>query len=861
MSGHSQFNINPTDLLFTNSFISNTNNEKKAKKYINKNLLDSNNINHIKNFKSPWPVKYNNIPKPILGDTTQDVSEEKYRKVKKTNVLLSSFYRNQLTNPTANDYILHLGREFNNVFKIEIVDFSVEKSLIPINKNNNMFGWEYPTYESLKTSNSEYVLYPTKYNNISAIPGVTSDLINCQIIYDHDSSQSVYTTQMNEEYSTINELRLNFEQSLSNIKIDVKNTFDPSFIKLKNPEYTFTDPTYPNEVKASNLLYKYPYRLSYNGLGPLIASNEALRALNVNFHLTLNENNQKCYIVNRRDLYTVIMIQTFRYTFTSKLLVDNDKIITDNIITNTNLFKRYIPCIYDNGTSEHGFKLLTTDEYENGNYASGGDKNDPYDERWSENGENVLITFKLPFYDIEELLNDEEKLKNAIINSWISYPIVFTDLPNMGAINSDLLNNTPFFNNILYHLDIYTNTNFPNNRIVNTNNIKDASGNNLAPLSWHRNVSLPPYVSTWYVYDLFQVKCSPTSPLYMRLSCKLSTGNVNDRPLDLNGSPLFSNIDLTYIFNDQFKNLVNVQDKKIVCCDISGCDISGCDISGCSIGQDIGGHFNFGVFYNDIGIKPLMGRAYPIKLLPNTIHFESKYTDYIGYKRGILDILGFINSENSSNTKVLSMKQPYRWVNTNFQDIIVSQLFDYQNSTNLNELFNIQIPQNKLSIQYSDNNYYLSSNNLLYIKLFINGSNQRLLSDNFLIASGINTASLDDDTSYNIDFYNKNSLSTSTSNKLNNLSSITASVNVEAIPSKKTYVKLNKIIEFNNKPIDNLNSFKIQLILPNGELFIQNENHYMNVIIYEKINVLKDTLLNTKDNTTTVTGIASIYNV
>ena len=66
---------------------------------------------------------------------------------------------------------------------------------------------------------------------------------------------------MNEEYSTINELRLNFQQSLSNVKIDVKNTFDPSFIKLKNPEYTFTDPTYPNEVKASNLLYKYPYRL------------------------------------------------------------------------------------------------------------------------------------------------------------------------------------------------------------------------------------------------------------------------------------------------------------------------------------------------------------------------------------------------------------------------------------------------------------------------------------------------------------------------------------------------------------------------------------------------------------------------
>ena len=52
------------------------------------------------------------------------------------------------------------------------------------------------TYSSLKTTNSEYVLYPTKYNTISAIPGVTSDLINCKIIYNQDPSQSVYTTKI-----------------------------------------------------------------------------------------------------------------------------------------------------------------------------------------------------------------------------------------------------------------------------------------------------------------------------------------------------------------------------------------------------------------------------------------------------------------------------------------------------------------------------------------------------------------------------------------------------------------------------------------------------------------------------------------
>ena len=100
------------------------------------------------------------------------------------------------------------------------------------------------------------------------------------------------------------------------------------------------------------------------------------------------------------------------------------------------------------------------------------------------------------------------------------------------------------------------------------------------------------------------------------------------------------------------------------------------------------------------------------------------------------------------------MKQPYRWVNTNFQDIIVPQNFDY-NNVKLNELFNIQLPQNKLSIQYSDNNHFISSNNLLYIKLFINGLEQKLLTNNFVIASSINTSIMKNNIYYNIDFIMK----------------------------------------------------------------------------------------------------------
>ena len=77
----------------------------------------------------------------------------------------------------------------------------------------------------------------------------------------------------------------------------------------------------------------------------------------------------------------------------------------------------------------------------------------------------------------------------------------------MGSIKSDILNNTPFFYNILYNLDIYTSTNWPNNNTTSTNPIIDSSDNKIKPLSYYKNETLPPFVSTFYVYDLFQVKC------------------------------------------------------------------------------------------------------------------------------------------------------------------------------------------------------------------------------------------------------------------------------------------------------------------------------------------------------------------
>ena len=867
MSKNSKFNINPTDLLFTNSFISNTQSHNKANKYIKHNLTTHDDINLQKHHKTPWPTKYNSINKPILADSTQDISEEKYRKVTKTHVLLNSVYRNFLLNPIANNYELQLGKEFNNVFKIEIVDFSLERLKYPINNNTNNFGWEYPTYQSLKESNSEYTLYPSKFNNISAIPGVTSDLINCEIIYNQNSSQSVYTTKLINSFGTISDLIQNFENILNESRLNYKNFGDPNFIKTKwNNNNTFSTPDEPTLAKSNITLYKYFYRKSYTDKDPSksATNDKAIRTNNVNYSLNIDPNTQKCFITNRLDLYPVIMLQSYRYSFLNKLLVPNDQIYNDFIITNADLFQIYIPCIYKQiSPINNGFKLLTLEEYNAG--WNGGDPtqkpNKPYYERFPENGENFIVTIKLPFHNIDRLLDSEKFLTDAFIKAWISYPLVFTNLEGFGSIDKISLNNTPFFNNILYHLDIFTATNFPGNGSdpgsEYTTLIHDASGNNIMPLKNYNNSKLPPFVSTWYIYDIFQVKGVPNSALYMRMACKLSNGNVNDRPLNLNGSSIISNIDLTYIFNDQFKNLVQKQDLKIVCCDASGCDLSGNDASGC----DIGNHFNAGVVINNIDNNALVGRALPVKLLSETVGFEKEFNDYNGYRTSILDLLGFPNTNGYDNIEMVSMKQPYRWVNTNFQDVLIPQLYDYDENLNLNQLFNLKYPQKKINMQFSNGDYYLSSFTNLYLKLFVNGSvNITSKTKNYMIASGFDNK-LTDDIYYDTIFYNKNNTNLNIYNKNNNLSNITSFIPLNNLPSSKQYTQINQVIEYYNEPINNLKSLKIQLIEPNGELFLQNEDHYINIIIYEKINVLKDTLLNTKDNTTTTTGISSIYGV
>ena len=69
--------------------------------------------------------------------------EDKYSKIYKTLVSLDSNDRDLDKYIYANNYTLNLNKEFNNIFKIKLININVPTCITPINKYNNLISWIY----------------------------------------------------------------------------------------------------------------------------------------------------------------------------------------------------------------------------------------------------------------------------------------------------------------------------------------------------------------------------------------------------------------------------------------------------------------------------------------------------------------------------------------------------------------------------------------------------------------------------------------------------------------------------------------------------------------------------------------------
>ena len=174
--------MNPSDLLYTNSFV-NTNPltqqevQKNANEYIPYRNLKGETVNNVRDElertgftdssmnrvakeANPWSRGYYGNQQPMLSEFGKDIAENSYFKYRSNYINIDSRMRNIELYPTPNNYSIFLGRKFNNVDTVKLIDYFFPEMEYPINSTNNIILWYTIPFEIINFDNG--------YQNVAA---------------------------------------------------------------------------------------------------------------------------------------------------------------------------------------------------------------------------------------------------------------------------------------------------------------------------------------------------------------------------------------------------------------------------------------------------------------------------------------------------------------------------------------------------------------------------------------------------------------------------------------------------------------------------------------------------------------------
>ena len=166
--------MNPSDLLYTNSFV-NTNPltqsevQRNANEYIPYRNLKGETVNNVRDEiertgftdssmnrvakeANPWSRGYYGNQQPFLSDFGKDIAESSYFKYRSHYINIDSRMRDVALYPTPNNYNIFLGRKFNNVETVKLIDYFFPEMEYPINSTNNVILWYTIPFEILGKS-------------------------------------------------------------------------------------------------------------------------------------------------------------------------------------------------------------------------------------------------------------------------------------------------------------------------------------------------------------------------------------------------------------------------------------------------------------------------------------------------------------------------------------------------------------------------------------------------------------------------------------------------------------------------------------------------------------------------------------
>jgi len=175
--------MNPDDLLYTNTFV-NTNPltqrevQKNANEYIPYRNLKGETVNNVRDQlertgftdssmnrvakeANPWSRGYYGNQQPMLSEFGKDIAESTYFKYRSNYINVDSRMRDVDLYTTPNNYSIFLGRKFNNVETVKLIDYFFPEMEYPINSTNNVILWYTVPFEIIDylTNNVPYDPY------------------------------------------------------------------------------------------------------------------------------------------------------------------------------------------------------------------------------------------------------------------------------------------------------------------------------------------------------------------------------------------------------------------------------------------------------------------------------------------------------------------------------------------------------------------------------------------------------------------------------------------------------------------------------------------------------------------------------
>lgn len=277
--------IDPQDLLYTNQFINSnliTNQERKKNiknfgdlqrklektKNQEYNYLEDSTKNINKVSQNEWPSKNKNRY-PLFSESINDIVENKYKKVYKTNLYINSKDRNKTLYLFPNNYQIEIPSVFNNIQKIVLKDVYIPNYLTPINETNNILCWQYLNLEVIN-------LLKINYNIIPCIKS--------------ESFIGIPYTNLKDSYT----------------KLSLQELTNKCYFKYSNPSIEEFNEYINKEIQTKHIINEeIPYK---NELIPTMNNNGLMKTL---FYIDIDSNSGKVNIINRLEELSILGIQTF----------------------------------------------------------------------------------------------------------------------------------------------------------------------------------------------------------------------------------------------------------------------------------------------------------------------------------------------------------------------------------------------------------------------------------------------------------------------------------------------------------------------------------------------------------------------